>query len=375
MCEPLDLPKTAKKKSDIINTPPVTFEPRRRVVNIISHEHVLYNQLLYISISFEEPIALVISRSPAKALSGYLDMGLALVMRVGAPCRASRSGLRGFGSFQTVTDAFTAIHDFSGLPWLLVVPATTFALRTCLTLPLSIWQRKRLLQQRDLRKIVQAVTPVVKLRLAQASTRNGRVNGGDSPQTALTPDQITLLALKETRKRQKSLYKSHNVPMWKNAILPLVQIPLWVCVSMGIRNLTQKQLIDSNLTQSSPLQPANSLGFEARLGNLDLSMPLEDLPMLAPLVLGTFAMLNVEHSGRMMHTTALSVVGIETAANSTSRISQGLKSVLNVSRLSSIFLMGISSQASFLLTTYWISSQLYSLLQNMLLDWLWPYYR
>lgn len=190
---------------------------------------------------------------------------------------------------------------------------------------------------------------------------------------ALSPEQITLLALKETRSRQKKLFAENNVSLWKNAILPLVQIPLWVSVSMGLRNLLEHRLIDSNLAPVSPLKNMDMLDSVSKISSLDLSLPLENLPMLVPLVLGTLALLNVEHNGRMMTITTSEASGIKLSPNPNSKVSQSMQSILNVSRLSCIFFMGVSTQAPLLLCAYWISSQLYSLVQNLFLDWLWPY--
>ncbi|GAV47318.1 hypothetical protein ZYGR_0H01590 [Zygosaccharomyces rouxii] len=293
----------------------------------------------------------------------------------------NRIGKRHFSSFQNVADTFVTLHEATSVPWMVLIPLTTIGLRTCLTLPLSIWQRKRVVKQQELRKVVQAVPPVTKLRLAAAtnaaSKANDEITSSGSivkeeehpiqtkPQR-LTPDQITLLAVKETRKRQKRLFGKYNVQMWKNAVLPLVQIPLWITVSMGLRNLTEKRLLETNnWSLTEYLFPEN----------LDLSLPWDDMPMVAPLILGTISLINVEYNGRVMTSTSTSRVGIETAPNEYSRMSQGIKSILNVSRLSCVFMMGISSQASILLSLYWISSQFYSLIQNIFLDWFWPYQR
>lgn len=286
-------------------------------------------------------------------------------------------GRRHFSLFQNVSDTLVTLHDASSLPWMVLIPLTTIGLRTCFTLPLSIWQRQRIVKQQELRKIVQAVPPVTKLRLAAATNAASRhpdeitssgsvVKEEQAKPQKLTPEQITLLALKETRKRQKRLFRKYDVQMWKNVLLPLVQIPLWVTVSMGLRNLTEKRVLETNnwdlLAQWFP-------------PTLDLSLPWDAMPMAIPMILGTISLINVEYNGKMMTSTSTSLVGVETAAKDYSKVSQGMQSIINLSRLSCVFMMGVSSQASMLLSLYWISSQLYSLVQNMFLNWLWPYQR
>lgn len=308
------------------------------------------------------------------------------IQRVGSrvgirECRAGNAlgtfiGKRRISVFQGVSETLISIHNASSLPWVVLIPVGTILLRTVTTLPLSIWQRKRIVKQQELRKLVQAVPPVTKLRLAASTAENSITSSGSATSEllggstarsrTLTPEQITLLAVKETRKRQKRLFAKYNVQMWKNAILPLVQVPLWVTVSMGIRALTEKRLLETNTGEllNSIVPPT-----------LDLTLPLDSLPMLIPLVLGSLALTNVEYNGKALTSTRASNAGIELATDEHSRAAQAMASILNLSRFGCIFMMGISFQAPLLLSLYWISSQLYSFTQNLILNWLWTYER
>ncbi|CDO92410.1 unnamed protein product [Kluyveromyces dobzhanskii CBS 2104] len=312
-----------------------------------------------------------------------------LLRRVPAGC-FTRSK-RQFASLQTIADSFVHLHDASRIPWLVLIPTATFALRTVFTLPLSIWQRKRIVKQQELRKLVQSVPPVVKLRLASMTakaneeelsssgtatlTKEDTVGTIQRGRRQLTPEQIVMLSLKEMRKRQKSLFKKYNVQMWKNSVLPIVQVPLWVSMSMGLRKLTDSKLVDNNMPHGHVLQELSETNFLTHIGSLDLSLPLDAAPMLIPIILGIVSMINVEYNGKMMQATTVANSGITTATDLQSRSSHTLNSILTATRISTIFLIGVSTQASVLLSLYWISSQVYSLVQNMILDWLWPYQR
>ncbi|KAI8383612.1 related to Mitochondrial inner membrane protein COX18 [Nakaseomyces glabratus] len=289
------------------------------------------------------------------------------------------SSRRSISTFQTIADTFTTLHDVSGIHWVVLIPLTTFALRTVFTLPLSIWQRRRIVKQQELRKLVAPISSIVKMRLAvtSKSAKEKRLESGSDITIAkpvgglsaenLTPEQITLLAVKETRKRQKLLFKKYGVQMWKNAVLPLVQIPLWVTVSMGIRTLTENPLREK-LYNNGWL---SSVGIDE---NLYLSEPLEAYPFAVPLVLGTLSMLNVEYNGKVIQGDSAKNLGLKLRADN-SRLQLGIQTILNVTRIGTVFMMGFSSQTALLLSLYWISSQLYSLLQNIFLNWLWPYQR
>lgn len=285
---------------------------------------------------------------------------------------------RSITSFNGIADVFTMLHDNTGLSWLVLIPLTTFTLRTFFTLPLSVMQRKRIVKQQELRKVVQATTPIVRLRLAGAvsEANNRSLDKAVSKDTVaesitvsklknLTPDQIRILSIKETRNRQKKMFKKYNVQIWKNAMLPLIQMPLWVSVSLGIRSLTELRIHRSSHEW-----------FESfRCNGVDLIEPWTDYPLVFPIVLGTLSMLNVEYNGRMMSRKNLDSIGIESYTDESSRVTQSFKSILNLSRIGCIFMIGVSSQAPILLSLYWVCSQLYSIIQNVILDYLWPYKR
>lgn len=262
----------------------------------------------------------------------------------------------------SIADLFTTAHEITGISWVVLIPLTTFTLRTIFTLPLSILQRKRIVKQQELRKISQSSIPIVKSRLALLANRQQMTRPS---KTVLTPDQIQLLALKETRKRGRQLFKSYNVPLWKNMVLPLVQIPLWTIMSLGIRSLTQLKI------ERSTKEWFESFNYKG----IDLTGPFSDYPFIIPVTLGALSLMNVEYNGKMMSRRGTDTVGIEVFRDDQSRINQAMKSILNISRLGCIFMMGVSSQSAALLSIYWISSQLYSLIQNVILDKMWPYRR
>lgn len=148
-------------------------------------------------------------------------------------------------------------------------------------------------------------------------------------------------------------------------MLPLVQIPLWTTMSLSIRNLTQLKI------ERTTKQWFESFG----LNGIDLTGPLTYYPMLIPITLVVLSLMNVEYSGEVIFRRITSNVGTEVYGDDKSRINQAMKSILNISRLGCIFMMGVSSQSAVFLSLYWISSQLYSLIQNIILDRMWPYQR
>lgn len=285
---------------------------------------------------------------------------------------------RNFAIVPYISDSFVSLHSMTGIPWLVLIPTFTIFLRLMVTLPLNIRQRERIIKQQELRKVVKAVTPITKLRLAAVAQKQEVRRKSDPVEVAalsvnagstLQPEQITMLAVRETRKRQKKLFRKYNIQLWKNMILPVVQIPIWVCVSLGLRNLvknSQPFLENTSETAklfSNILDPA-----------MDLGAPLLGYPMLIPLMLGTLSILNIEYMNKLIVIRRSSVGGIPVAPRlETSRVQMAMQSILNVSKLGCIFMIGVSVQAPILLSVYWVTSQLFSLVQNIILERFWKY--
>lgn len=184
------------------------------------------------------------------------------------------------------------------------------------------------------------------------------VKAAQAPLANMSYEQILLLTTKETRKRQKELFKKHNVQIWKNFILPTFQIPLWIMMSLTMRDLSGWSSWDN--LHNKALDP--SLYVEGCLWFQDLAVA--DPMHVFPLILGVISLCNVEWTFRTLEL---------------SRLTQRLKyrpnltdAVANFSRMSIVFMMAISIHAPAALVLYWISSQFFSLIQNIVLDIKYP---
>lgn len=282
----------------------------------------------------------------------------------------ARFGRRNFSDLTSVihgcASSFVELHTATGLPWWALVPITTITLRSIVTLPFAILNRKRILKQHLLRPIVNAMYPILKFNLMrkQMSTMNNSVvMSNANPMAKLTYEQAVLMSAKEKRKRQRKLYKENNCQVWKNMTLPLVQIPLWVTLSLTIRSLLGW---DSFLISSTPDKLEPSLLSEGGLWFQDLSQA--DPYGALPIILGVVSLTNVEFLSKY---NPVAINSRFVKDNFSNRLTI-FDSILNISRLSVVFLMGISSQAPSILALYWISSNLYSLMQNVAFQYFMP---
>ncbi|KAI0462860.1 hypothetical protein LJB42_003663 [Komagataella kurtzmanii] len=264
-------------------------------------------------------------------------------------------------TLEFTTTNLQLIHQYSGLPWWALIPITTFTLRSLFTLPIAVLQRKRLQKQSVLRPLVTAMGPLLRLKLAQQASISQKLQRESidffpTEATKLNYEKIMILAAKESRKRQKKLFRDHGVQIWKNAILPVFQVPLWVTLSWTFRNLTGWHSFEQG---NKPLD--SSLIHEGFFWLHDLTVP--DPYMILPVVLGSVALINLEWNNKTLEMRSSSAQGKKVSLRPTM-----MDAIMNLSRFSIAFLMVISTQAPVGLSLYWISSNLYSLGQNMILD-------
>jgi inner membrane protein COX18 len=266
-----------------------------------------------------------------------------------------------FESLNHASEMLIQIHADSCLPWWIFIPLATFTMRTCFTLPIAIYQRRGLRKQNELRPIIQATTPVLRAKLAsiaqveQIKQQNSEKPIINNEKATLTAEKIMILAAKEKYKRQKRLFKSYGCQTWKMMLLPAVQIPLWVSFSYMFRNITgwtdfgNKSNIDMSLTD------------EHFLHLYDLSV--NDPYFVLPITLGVVALCNAEWNFKTADLMQLTTRGKKNSLRPTA-----FDVIITLSRSSLIFLTAVATQAPAALVMYWISSNSYSLIQNILMD-------
>ena len=275
----------------------------------------------------------------------------------------------------TLTDSFQALHAYSGLPWWALIPLTTVTLRSLWTLPLAVFQRNNLRKQRELRPVINASYPVLKYKLANKA-QNAKQKAAESlknfnsdspsnqnlvgistlqsPLASMKYEEILLLSAKEMRKRQKSLFRQNKVQLWKNFLLPAFQVPLWISMSFTMKNLTGWESWFSSMNR--PLE--SSLYNEGFLWMTDLT--ISDSMHIMPILVGIFSLMNVEWTFKTFE--------LLNPAAKNKQAPSFTRSMANISRMSVVFLMVASFNAPVALVLYWVSSQLYSLVQNIIFD-------
>lgn len=169
------------------------------------------------------------------------------------------------------------IHH-AGLPWWATIVTGTLILRTSLTLPIAIYQQRSMGTMINLAPMIQSWAETLKNQVANESRNAG---------WSYKKYQVELQ--KQYSQKVKSIYKHHGCSRWKLLLLPWVQIPLFVSMSLTLRHLSAYPLPWYGQTAELP-----ALGLSE--GGLAWFMDLTavDPTMVIPVMIGAGNLLNVE---------------------------------------------------------------------------------
>ncbi|SGZ41417.1 uncharacterized protein HGUI_03618 [Hanseniaspora guilliermondii] len=237
------------------------------------------------------------------------------------------------------------IHDLqetTGLPYYALIPMTTLSIKLFITLPISLWNRKLLVKQNELRAFTKAISPVMKMKLSahnNASKHN------------LKPEQVRMLSMKEQRKIQREVFRENGIQLWKNIIQPISQLPIWMMFTYGIRELPAYV---SQQTATNNTDEIIKFGYSP----LDDLFPVMDMqglnitPILSSSLLGSLTLLNIQHYDKINQSRQWYDLGKE---HNGKLLRNG---IMTVSRFISLGLVFTSFQQPDLVVLYWIVSQL-----------------
>jgi inner membrane protein COX18 len=172
---------------------------------------------------------------------------------------------------------FYQIHN-AGLPWWATIVTSTLLLRSSMTLPIAIYQQRAMGKMINLAPMVQSWAETLKVQVAKESQQQGWPYAKYQQELQ-----------KQYRKKVKSIYAHHGCARWKILLLPWVQIPLFVSMSLTLRHMT-----------AYPLpwwgQTAETAALGLSEGGLAWFMDLTavDPTMVVPVMIGAGNLINVE---------------------------------------------------------------------------------
>jgi membrane protein insertase Oxa1/YidC/SpoIIIJ len=169
------------------------------------------------------------------------------------------------------------IHD-AGLPWWATILAGTLALRSTLTLPIAIYQQRSMGKMINLAPMVQSWAETLKVQVAKESNQKG-----------WSYKQYQAELQKQYKTKVKSIYAHHGCSRWKLLLLPWVQMPLFISMSLTLRHMAAYPLPWYGQTAELPVAGLSEGGLA-----WFMDLTAVDPTMIVPVMIGAGNLINVE---------------------------------------------------------------------------------
>ncbi|KAF9922765.1 Cytochrome c oxidase assembly protein cox18, mitochondrial [Linnemannia zychae] len=225
-----------------------------------------------------------------------------------------------------------SIHS-AGLPWWATIFCATFLLRTAITAPVAIYQQRAVGRMIELTPVLQAWLQTLKTSVGVDHKLKGRDYASFN---AEIQDAY--------RAKVKELYSVNRCNPRVSFMLPWVQIPLFITVSLTIRGMAGYPLPFLG-TSNLPIEPGFAEGGALWFTDLAAADPT----WITPIAVGATNLLNVELNGLMMSKTP----------------TRNQVIIRNIFRALSISMIPIAHEAPMAICLYWLSSGSYSVMQNI----------
>ncbi|KAK6347593.1 Cytochrome c oxidase assembly protein cox18, mitochondrial [Orbilia javanica] len=139
----------------------------------------------------------------------------------------------------TTSSLIINLQSTTNLPWLLTIPLVALTVRTCITLPFTVYSHKRTLKQLTLAPIIHAWSSIYRRKVAKEVFPNDPSTPKEliGKKVYNTPETWTKEVLRRTKEKRVELYRKFGCQYWKGFV-GLVQIPVWVLASVSVRRVT-----------------------------------------------------------------------------------------------------------------------------------------
>ncbi|XP_059506956.1 cytochrome c oxidase assembly protein COX18, mitochondrial isoform X2 [Stegostoma tigrinum] len=232
---------------------------------------------------------------------------------------------------QLTQDLLTNVQQVTGLPWWANIICTTLALRATVTFPLAIYQMYVIAKVENLQP---EIAELAKRLRYEVSVR--------AKQVGWTEKVARFRFRKNLHRIISELYVRDNCHPFKASLLIWIQLPLWILISVALRNLS---LAASDTAAASAVQ---DLAIGGVLWFPDLTLP--DSTWILPISLGLVNLLIVE---------IFALRRIE--------LSKFQKYATYLIRGISVLMVPIAATVPSSMALYWLTSSCVGLGQNLLL--------
>ncbi|KAM9236923.1 cytochrome c oxidase assembly protein COX18, mitochondrial [Leptosomus discolor] len=221
-----------------------------------------------------------------------------------------------------------ALQTAAGLPWWAAIAGGAALLRTAVTLPLAAHQSRLLAKLENLQPEIKKLAERLRYEVAVRGKQLG------------WSEKVARFHFKKNLRRIiTELYIRDNCHPFKATLLVWVQVPMWVCVSVALRNCSVGA-VDSEVQEQ--FSAGGTLWFT------DLTAP--DSTWILPVSLGLVNLLIVE-----------------IFASQKMKVSTFQKLATNFFRVVSVVMIPVAASVPSSMALYWLSSSFVGLSHNLLL--------
>ncbi|XP_026573085.1 cytochrome c oxidase assembly protein COX18, mitochondrial isoform X2 [Pseudonaja textilis] len=231
----------------------------------------------------------------------------------------------------TVESGLIALQAASGLPWWSTVLAATAILRTGLTLPLSVLQKRVVSRLEKLHPEIEYLAKQLRYEVSVSAKQYG-----------WSEKEARACYRRNIKRIVSELYIRDNCHPFKTTLIIWVQIPVWVFISIALRNLSIGRGDSEGLLIQQQFSTGGILWFK------DLTLP--DSTWILPITLGL-----------------LNLLIVEIFSLRTTETSRFWKYATNFFRALSVLMIPIASNVPSILALYWVSSSFIGLSHSLLL--------
>eukprot|EP00794_Sanderia_malayensis_P016647 gene16647-18337_t len=228
------------------------------------------------------------------------------------------------------------MQSFTGLPWWATIVSSTILLRFVITLPLARVQATAVAKTELLQPTLKEVYEALKHNIAIKGKRNGE-----------SAEEVERKYRQEARKYTLDIYRRENCNPMKLYLLPWVQLPLWILISLALRNISGFfPKTTESVTEIVQCHPDLLTGGCLWFHDLTVSDPY----YIIPVIIGVTNLLNIE---------------LNTLRRKVPSMRQRI--LTRVFRIMTVGMMLASSQVPTAMSLYWATSSSYGLAQNICL--------
>jgi mitochondrial inner membrane protein COX18 len=233
--------------------------------------------------------------------------------------------------YETLGKTLEIVHHSTHLNyWSLIVIGTLVA-RTTITFPLSIYQRVCLIRWKTM------VLP----QMTQWKTQQGPLFVNNCRENHLPYSVYKEKWKAHVNEKFRTLIREHHCHPWKILLLPIIQLPLFITLSLTLRHVLH----------NCPTMTEGGILWFKDLATIDPTL-------LFPIMVATSHWLNVE-----IH------ASYETSKKSNDSASLVHRWGLGVGRFLSLIMVPVTCCVPSGIAIYWLTSSLFSVIQNVLLHW------